>query len=121
MLKYNKKLIPIAKQLRINMTKAENILWHDFLKHYPIKFYRQKVIENYIADFYCHKAKLVIEIDGSHHAQEMHRSSGNFRTEYMNALDLKTIRFTNEQLANNPKHVFNEIDKTVLERIAELN
>jgi very-short-patch-repair endonuclease len=117
MLKYNNKLIPIAKKLRKNMTKKEKILWYNFLKDYHIKFYRQKVIENYIADFYCHEAKLVIEIDGKHHLQEEYKSRDKFRTEYMVALDLKTIRFTNNQLLNNPKYVFNQIEKNVLDRI----
>ncbi len=66
-LEYNKKLIPRAKELRKNMTKQENHLWYDFLRIYPVRFQRQKTIDNYIADFYCHKAKLIIELDGSQH------------------------------------------------------
>ena len=120
MLKYNSKLIPRAKQLRKNMTKEENILWHDFLKSYPVKFYRQKVIDNYIADFYCHKAKLIIEIDGKQHLQTGNREHDKIRTAYFEALNLKTIRFMNSQLANNPNYVYKEIDKTVNERIAQL-
>ena len=65
--KYNKKLIPTAKTLRKTMTKEERHLWYDFLKDYPLKFVRQKVLGRYIADFYCAKVKLVIELDGSHH------------------------------------------------------
>lgn len=65
--KYNKELVSIAKTLRKNMTNEENHLWYDFLKVYPIRFYRQKVLGKYIADFYCSKAKLVIELDGAQH------------------------------------------------------
>jgi len=52
------------------MTKEERHLWYDFLKNYPIQFNRQKVIGSYIVDFYCHKAKLVVELDGSQHSQD---------------------------------------------------
>lgn len=52
------------------MTKEEKRLWYDFLKDYPIRFLRQKVIDTYIADFYCHKARLIIELDGSQHYEE---------------------------------------------------
>ena len=58
--KHNKDIVPTAKMLRKNMTKEEKHLWYDFLSTYPIKFYRQKVIGNYIVDFYSSKAKLVI-------------------------------------------------------------
>lgn len=66
-MQYNKNLIPRAKELRKDMTKQERHLWYDFLRFYPVKIYKQKVIDNFIVDFYCHKAKLVIELDGSQH------------------------------------------------------
>ena len=59
--------IPLAKTLRKNATPQEKHLWYDFLSTYPVRFQRQKAIDNFIADFYCHEAKLVIEIDGSQH------------------------------------------------------
>ena len=62
--KHNKEIVPTAKMLRKNMTKEEKHLWYDFLRTYPIRFSRQKVLGNYIADFYCSEAKLVIELDG---------------------------------------------------------
>ena len=65
--KHNKALVPLAKTLRKNMTKEEKHLWYDFLKTYPVKITRQKVIGNYIVDFYCACAKIVIEVDGSQH------------------------------------------------------
>ena len=65
--KHNKEIIPLAKALRKNMTKEEKHLWYDYLREYPIRFIRQKVIGKYIFYFYCAKAKLVIELDGSQH------------------------------------------------------
>ena len=60
-------LIPFAKELRKNATKQEKHLWYDFLSSYPIRFQRQKAIDNFIVDFYCHQAKFVVEIDGDQH------------------------------------------------------
>ena len=64
---YNKENIPLAKTLRKNMTRWERKLWYDFLRYYHVRFQRQKAIGNYIADFYCAKARLVIELDGGRH------------------------------------------------------
>ena len=60
----NNEFLENAKCLRRNMTRQEKHLWYDFLRHYPVKIYKQRIIDNFIADFYCHKARLVIEIDG---------------------------------------------------------
>ena len=65
--KHNKQLVPFSKQLRKEMTKEERHLWYDFLRNYPVRFSRQKVLGKYIADFYSAQAKLVIELDGSQH------------------------------------------------------
>ena len=64
---YNKDNIPLAKTLRKNMTRWERKLWYGFLRDYPMRFQRQKAIGNYIADFYCARARLVIEVDGGGH------------------------------------------------------
>ena len=66
-LPYNHKLIPRAKELRKDATEQEKCLWYKYLSQYPIRFQRQKTIGRFIADFYCAKAKLVIELDGSQH------------------------------------------------------
>ena len=68
--KHNKQLVPFAKHLRKEMTKEERHLWYDFLRSYPVRFSRQKVLGKYIADFYSAEAKLVIELDGSQHYEE---------------------------------------------------
>lgn len=71
--KKNSDLVPMARKLRREMTKEERHLWYDFLRQYPIRFYRQKVLGKYIADFYCAAAKLVIELDGSRRFLEKDR------------------------------------------------
>ena len=68
--KHNRELVPFAKRLRTEMTKEERHLWYDFLRGHPARFSRQKVLGQYIADFYSPQAKLVIELDGSQHYTE---------------------------------------------------
>ena len=112
-LDYNKKNIPIAKDLRKNLTPEEKRLWYDFLSQYPVRFQRQKAIDSFIADFYCHKAKLVIELDGSQHFSEEGLEKDKFRTGVLEGYDLKVIRFTNLQIRRNFEAVCAYIDKTV--------
>ena len=82
-LKYNGDNIRLAKNLRKNATPQENHLWYDFLSKYSVRFQRQKDIDNFIADFYCHRAKLIIEIDGSQHYTPQGRKKDDFRTEIL--------------------------------------
>ena len=112
-LEYNKENISLAKSLRTNSTKQENHLWYDFLSDYEIRFQRQKAIDNFIADFYCHKAKLIIEIDGSQHYTDDGIKNDSFRTEVLEGYDLKIIRFTNRQIDSNFKGVCDYIDYIV--------
>ena len=97
-LDYNGKNITLAKNLRKNATPQENRLWYGFLSKYDVRFQRQKAIDNFIADFYCHKAKLVIEIDGAQHYTENGIQKDEFRTGILEGYDLKVIRFTNQQI-----------------------
>ena len=110
---YNGKNIPLAKSLRKNATPEEKHLWYDFLSTYRIRFQRQKAIDNYIADFYCHKAKLVIEIDGSQHFTSEAQQKDGFRTEILEGYGLNVIRFTNVQINQNFEGVCLYIDKVV--------
>ena len=110
---YNKNNISLAKNLRKNATLQENHLWYDFLSTYEIRFQRQKAIDNFIVDFYCHKASLVLEIDGSQHYSEEGIQNDNFRTEILNDYNLTVIRFTNHQIDTNFKGVCAYIDATV--------
>lgn len=98
MIDYNRKLIKKAQSLRRNATPQENKLWYEFLRNYPIRFQRQKTIDNYIVDFYCHKAKLVIEIDGSQHYNEAKALLDNKRTAKLNSLGLDVLRFSNNDI-----------------------
>lgn len=100
MLDYNKKLKKRAQELRSNMTDAEIILWSK-LKGRQIKnaqFYRQKPIGNYIADFYCAKYKIVIELDGSQHYTDEGLEYDSERDTYLKFMGLKVLRFTNIQI-----------------------
>lgn len=78
--KHNKALTQIARKLRMDMTREERHLWYDFLREYPIRFLRQKVIGSYVVDFYCAAAKLVVELDGSQHYEEKGIADDQTRT-----------------------------------------
>lgn len=118
-LDYNGKNISLAKNLRRDATPQEKHLWYDFLANYEIRFQRQKAIDNFIADFYCHKAKLVIEIDGSQHYTEEGMRKDEFRTEILEGYDLKIIRFTNRQITTNFRGVCEYIDTVVKSTLPE--
>lgn len=115
--KHNPELTENAKNLRKNMTKEEKHIWYDFLRNYNLRFLRQKVIDNYIADFYCSKAKLVIELDGSQHYEEKGLIYDRIRTEKLNDRDLLVIRIPNSEINNNFSNVCEYIDSVVKSRI----
>ena len=101
------------------MTKEERHLWYNFLRSYPIRFLRQKVIDNYIVDFYCHEARIIIELDGSQHYQTKEMMKDKPRTEKIENRDLTVIRIPNNEIHNNFKGVCEYIDiqvKTALQR-----
>jgi len=91
----NLKLTGNAKTLRKNITKEERHLWYDFLKTLPITVNRQKVIGNYIVDFYIATAKLVIELDCSQHYEEKGVENDIKRNEFLNSLGVKVLRYSN--------------------------
>ena len=80
-----------ARKLRNEMTKQERHLWYDFLRNFEIQFYRQKVIENYIVDFYCARAKVVVELDGGQHFEDADRSKDHRRDERLKSLFFKSF------------------------------
>ena len=112
-LSYNKKNISLAKNLRKMATPQENRLWYEFLSKYKVRFQRQKAIDNFIADFYCHKAKLIIEIDGAQHYTEEGEAHDIFRTNILEEYGLKVIRFTNHQINTNFYGVCAYIDRMI--------
>ena len=116
-LPYNQELIPFAKELRTNMTPQERRLWYCFLKDYPIRFQRQKSIKSFIVDFYCHKAKLIIEIDGSQHYSEEGMAYDEERTGILKEFDLEVIRFSNNDIDNNFENVCLAIDDKISNRM----
>jgi len=114
---YDGSIIPIAKELRKNMTPQEKHLWYDFLSKYGFRFQRQKTIDNFIADFYCYKARLIVEVDGSQHYTPEGRKKDNFRTSILEGYDLMVLRVTNWQVETNFDGVCKFIDKIVKQRI----
>ena len=115
--KHNPSLTPNARELRKNMTKQEKHLWYNFLRIYPVRILRQKVIGSFIADFYCAKAKLVIEIDGNQHFTEEGKQNDLIREEIMKYFELKTIRYTNYEIDKQFNAVCNDIDMQIKSRI----
>ncbi|MBR7071948.1 MAG: endonuclease domain-containing protein [Clostridia bacterium] len=117
--KHNKELTANAKVMRKNMTKEERHLWYDFLRNYPIRFLRQKVIDNYIADFYCHTARLVIELDGSQHYSEDGLIKDKIRTKKIEERNLTVVRIPNNYVRNNFHGVCEYIDNIVKQKLNE--
>ena len=109
----NKKLTGISKVLRRNMTKEEKHLWYDFLKKLPQTIHRQKVIGNYIVDFYCAEANLVIELDGSQHRTRQGMQDDFLRDEYLNRLGITVVRYSNLDILENFDGVCADIQKKI--------
>ena len=118
--KHNKQLVPFAKELRKNMTKEERHLWYDFLRGYPEKFTRQKVLGKYIADFYCAKANIAVELDGSQHYQDEGMVNDKKRTEYLNQYGVKVVRISNLDVLKNFEGVCLYIDEAVRQSLSQL-
>ena len=118
--KHNKQLVPLAKQLRKEMTKEERHLWYDFLRTYPIRFSRQKVLGKYIADFYSAEAKMVIELDGSQHYEENNVKKDADRTAFLKNYGLTVIRIPNNEVSRNFEGVCAYIDSAVKQSLSQL-
>ena len=117
--KHNKQLVPLAKQLRKEMTKEERHLWYDFLREHPLRFTRQKVLGKYIADFYCAQAKLVVEVDGSQHYEADNIKKDAERTAYLSSYGLKVIRITNADVNRNFRGVCEYIDAAARQPLSQ--
>ena len=112
-MKHNKDNEQYARHLRKNMTPWERKLWYLFLKDYPIRFQRQKCIDNYIADFYCFRAKLIIELDGGGHYEPEAEKYDCNRTKALENHGFKVIRFCNTDIDKNFYGVCTVIDEEV--------
>ena len=110
---HNKALVTVGRTLRKNMTKEERRLWYDYLRGYTIRFIRQKIIGNYIVDFYCAKANLVIELDGSQHYDEIGINKDEERTKFLESQGLKVIRIPNNMIHGDFRGVCEFIDNEV--------
>ena len=117
--KHNKQLVPLAKQLRREMTKEERHLWYDFLRSYPVRFSRQKVLRKYIADFYSAEAKLVIELDGSQHYEANALQRDADRTAFLERYGLTIIRIPNNEVSKNFRGVCECIDAAVKQSLSQ--
>jgi len=117
--KHNKQLVPFAKQLRKEMTKEERHLWYDFLRPYPVRFSRQKVLGKYIADFYSAEAKLVIELDGSQHYEDANMVKDAERTRFLEGYGLRVIRIPNYEINMNFECVCEYIDAVVRQSLSQ--
>ena len=102
-----------SQSLRKNMTKEERHLWYDFLKTYPVQFKRQYSVGVYIVDFYCYKAKLVVELDGSQHCDPVATAYDTKRTEFLNSQGLYVLRISNLDVLREFEGVCELINKTV--------
>ena len=111
---YNVRLTGRARAMRRNPTFAEAQLWQLFLKNHRPRFYRQRPIGNYIADFYCAKARLVIELDGDAHTAADRKAYDQWRSEVMNGFGISVIRFSNDEVM----HAFEAVCASIAEKVA---
>lgn len=116
----NHKMLPVARELRRKMTPQEKKLWYDFLRKYPVKFYKQRIIESFIVDFYCADARLVIELDGSQHYTEQGKAYDEERSSIMEGYGVEVLRFTNLEVDREFDAVCERIDARIKQRTAEL-
>ena len=103
--------------LRRNMTRQEKHLWYDYLRYYPVKIYKQRIIDHFVADFYCHRARLVIELDGSQHYTKQGEEYDEERSEILERYGLYVLRFSNKDIDDNFEGVCRMIDRTIEERM----
>ena len=113
---YDNKNKDFARKLRKEMTPWERKLWHCFLKAYPIRFQRQKKIDKYIADFFCAKAGLIVELDGGGHYDPESQKKDLQRTKKLEFFGYKVVRFSNRDIDKNFYGVCTVIDREIKKR-----
>ena len=116
----NNQLLGRARELRREMTPQERKLWYLLLRPYPLKFYKQRIIDSYIVDFYCAPAKLVIEIDGSQHYTKEGQEQDEGRSAMLRRYGLVVLRFSNREINEEFDAVCEMIHRIVQERVNEL-
>ena len=115
--KRNAALTKRAQELRSHATEQENRLWFTFLRKYPVQFRRQVTMNQFIVDFFCAKAKLILELDGSQHYEEQGLAYDAERTAILESFGYKVLRFTNEEVNHNFHNVCDTIDREVKARL----
>jgi very-short-patch-repair endonuclease len=120
---YSPKLKDNSRKLRANMTDAEQLLWYRLRRKqiHGVQFYRQKPLLNFIVDFYCPSAKLVVELDGGQHFEDKHQAKDDARDFSLMELGLRVLRFDNRQVLLETDSVLEMIGRVVEERILKLN
>jgi very-short-patch-repair endonuclease len=115
---YQKTLKEPSRSLRKSMTSAEQFLWHRLRRKQirGVQFYRQKTLLSFIVDFYCPVAKLVIELDGSQHNELEHKEQDAFRDAMLAELNLRVLRFSNQEVVRNIDAVVAVIEAAVVEQ-----
>ena len=113
----NEKLTGNARMLRKNMTKEERHLWYDFLKNLPVMVHRQKVVEQYIVDFYIAQCSLVIELDGSQHYMPEEAEKDAIRTKRLQDKGLLVVRIPNNEVSRNFRGVCEYLDDLIKSRM----
>ncbi len=108
-----------ARSLRREMTRAEELLWKQIRRKQiaGVRFRRQHPVGRFIADFYCHEARLIIEVDGGYHLDRDQAEYDKGRTHELSEMGIMVIRFTNEEVESNIKSVMDSIKKTLAERL----
>ena len=117
--KQNAVLVSYARQLRKNMTPHERRLWFCFLKQYPVRFVRQKVLGSYIVDFYCAEARLAVELDGAQHYEDKAEKQDQLRTAFLQKYGLQVIRISNQAVDRQFFSVCSQIDALVKKRLGK--
>ena len=95
------------------MTRQERHLWYDFLRNYPVKIYKQKIIGGYIVDFYCDSARLAIEVDGEQHKNDEIFKYDNQRAKYLASYGIEIMRFSNKDIDENFEAVCEVIKRRI--------
>ena len=115
----SEKIRRYSQELRRNMTKEERHLWYDFLKAYPVPIHRQYSFGEYIVDFYCHKAKLAIELDGSQHCEPENAEYDRKRTASLEKEGLYVMRISNRDVNERFRAVCEAVDNTIRHRMSQ--
>ena len=115
----NEKTKKFSQELRKNATKEENTLWYQYLRKHPVQFRRQCPLGRYIVDFYCSKARLVVELDGSQHYDAAGMEYDDRRNQYLESIGLKTLRFSNADINLHLRSVCQQIDLEIQQRYSE--